>query len=159
MTPDQIDQIQASFAKVAPISDVAADIFYTRLFEIAPEVKPLFKGDLTEQGKKLMTTLGVVVNGLKDLDKIVPVAQALAIKHVDYGVTQSHYAYVGEALIFTLEKGLGDDFTPDLKSSWLEAYTTLSSVMIDAAYPDQMSEAVIASEEMASPKKPWWKLW
>ena len=136
MTPDQITLIQDSFKKVAPISDTAAAIFYERLFEIAPEVKPLFKGDITEQGAKLMTTLGVVVNGLRNLDKIVPVAQQLAVKHVDYGVTADHYAPVGEALIFTLDKGLGDDFTADLKESWLTAYTTLSSVMIGAAYPD-----------------------
>lgn len=135
MTPDQITLIQESFAKVAPISDAAADIFYTRLFEIAPQVKPYFKGDLTAQGAKLMSTLGVVVNGLRDLDKIVPVAEQLAIKHVDYGVQAEDYAPVGAALIYTLEQGLGDDFTPELKDSWVAAYTTLSSVMTQAAYP------------------------
>jgi nitric oxide dioxygenase len=135
MTPDQIDQIQGSFKKVAPISQAAAEIFYGRLFEIAPHVKPYFKGNMTEQGVKLMSTLGAVVNGLKDLERIVPVAQDLAVKHVDYGVTAKDYAPVGEALIFTLEKGLGDDFTPQLKDSWIAAYTTLSGVMIDAAYP------------------------
>lgn len=134
MTPDQITLIQESFAKVAPISDAAAEIFYNRLFEIAPDVKPYFKGDMTEQGAKLMATLGVVVNGLRDLDKIVPVAQQLAIRHVDYGVKAQDYTPVGEALIYTLEKGLGDDFTADLKESWLAAYGTLSSVMIAAAY-------------------------
>lgn len=161
MNDTQIDMIQASFAKVAPIAETAADIFYTRLFEIAPEVKPMFKGDLSEQGKKLMTTLGVVVNGLKDLDKIVPVAQQLAVKHVDYGVKAEHYQPVGEALIFTLEKGLGDDFTPELKDAWVGAYTTLSGVMVDAAYPATASEeTVIAAAETApAAKKPWWKLW
>lgn len=135
MTPDQITLIQDSFAKVAPISDAAAEIFYARLFEIAPEVKPYFKGDMKEQGAKLMTTLGVVVNGLRDLDKIVPVAEALAIKHVDYGVKEEDYAPVGASLIHTLEQGLGDAFTPELKDSWVAAYTTLSSVMTTAAYP------------------------
>jgi nitric oxide dioxygenase len=160
MTPVQIDLIQDSFKKVVPIADTAADIFYTRLFEIAPEVKPMFKGDISEQGKKLMTTLGVVVNGLRDLDKIVPVAQQLAVKHIDYGVKEEHYAPVGEALIFTLEKGLGDDFTPELKESWLAAYTTLSGVMIAAAYPKEAAEdAVIAAQETAASKKPWWKIW
>ena len=160
MNETQIDMIQASFAQVAPIAETAADIFYTRLFEIAPEVKPMFKGDLSEQGKKLMTTLGVVVNGLKDLDKIVPVAQQLAVKHVDYGVKAEHYQPVGEALIFTLEKGLGDAFTPELKEAWVGAYTTLSGVMIDAAYPSAAEETVIAAAETApAAKKPWWKLW
>ena len=157
MNDTQITMIQESFAKVAPIADTAAEIFYARLFEIAPEVKPMFKGDIKEQGKKLMTTLGVVVNGLRDLDKIVPVAQQLATKHIDYGVKSEHYQPVGEALIFTLEKGLGDDFTPELKEAWLGAYTTLSGVMIDAAYPVEV-DPVVAAAATAS-KKPWWKFW
>ncbi len=159
MKTEQIDLIQASFTKVAPIADVAADIFYTRLFEIAPEVKPMFKGDISEQGKKLMTTLGVVVNGLKNLDAIVPVAEQLAVKHIDYGVKEEHYQPVGEALIFTLEKGLGDEFTPELKESWIAAYTTLSGAMIAAAYPKETPSAAVAAETMAAPKKPWWKIW
>ena len=157
MNETQIDMIQASFKKVAPISDVAAGIFYARLFEIAPEVKPMFKGDISEQGKKLMTTLGVVVNGLKDLDKIVPVAQQLAVKHIDYGVKAEHYKPVGEALIYTLDKGLGDDFTPELKEAWIEAYTILSGVMIDAAYSDKIATGAPANE--TTPAKPWWKFW
>lgn len=135
MDDQTITLVQESFKSVAPISDAAAEIFYTRLFEIAPEVKPLFKSDLTEQGSKLMASLGVVVNGLRDLDKIVSVAQQLAIRHVDYGVTADHYQPVGKALIFTLEKGLGEAFTPELKEAWLAAYTALSGVMIAAAYP------------------------
>ncbi len=138
MTPDQISNVQDSFSKVAPIRDVAAKIFYDRLFEIAPEVKPMFKGDMTEQGAKLMATLGAVVNGLRDLDKIVPVAQKLAIGHVEYGVKAEHYTPVGEALIYTLEQGLGDAFTADVKEGWVAAYTTLSSVMIDAAYSEKV---------------------
>jgi len=134
MDTTQIDLVQESFAKVAPIADAAAEIFYAELFTIAPAVKPMFKGDMTVQGQKLMTTLGVVVNGLRDLDKIVPVAQQLAVKHVDYGVTAEHYEFVGAALLTTLEKGLGEAFTPDVKAAWGEAYGILSGVMIDAAY-------------------------
>ncbi|MGO8834389.1 MAG: globin family protein [Roseiarcus sp.] len=134
MTPVQIDFVQSSFAKVVPIADVAADLFYRRLFEIAPEVKPLFHGDMREQGRKLMTTLGVVVNGLKNLDAIVPAARALAIRHVGYGVKAADYAPVGEALIWTLEKGLGAEFNAEVKSAWLAAYGAVSGVMIDAAY-------------------------
>src|SRR5262245_7681558 len=110
MTPEQIEDIQASFAKVVPIAPAAAALFYDRLFTIAPEVKPLFKGDIKEQGKKLMSTLAVVVNGLKNLDAVLPVAQQLAVKHVGYGVKAEHYAPVGAALIWTLEQGLKDDF-------------------------------------------------
>ncbi len=86
MTPDQVKSIQDSFAKVAPIADAAAALFYGRLFEIAPEVKPLFRGDMTEQGRKLMKTLTVVVNGLGNLKSILPAASALAKGHVGYGV-------------------------------------------------------------------------
>ncbi|MEL6920058.1 MAG: globin family protein [Pseudomonadota bacterium] len=134
MTPDQIDLVQGSFQKVAPIAPQAAAMFYDRLFEIAPQVRQMFTGSMEEQGAKLMTTLGVVVNGLKNLDAVLPAAQALAIKHVGYGVTAEQYAPVGEALIYTLQQGLGDHFDADTEDAWLTAYTTLSNVMIDAAY-------------------------
>ncbi len=111
MTPDQITAIQDSFAKVAPISDQAAALFYKRLFEIAPSVKPLFRGDMAEQGRKLMATLAVVVNGLNNLEAILPAASALAKRYVGYGVKPIHYAIVGDALLWTLERGLGDQWT------------------------------------------------
>ncbi len=133
MLPSQVDLIQSSFAKVAPISEQAAALFYGRLFEIAPEVKPMFKGDIKEQGRKLMSTLAVVVKGLSNLDAVVPVAQVLAKRHVAYGVKDAHYAPVGAALLWTLEQGLGPDFTPEVKGAWVEAYGILSSVMITAA--------------------------
>ncbi|OLP56060.1 hemin receptor [Rhizobium rhizosphaerae] len=133
MTPTDIDLVQSSFAKVVPIKEAAAELFYGRLFEIAPEVKPLSKGDMKEQGRKLMMTLGVVVNGLKDLPSIVPAAEALAVKHNGYGVKPEHYQVVGDALLWTLEQGLGPDFTPQTKSAWATAYGTLSGVMIAAS--------------------------
>jgi nitric oxide dioxygenase len=134
MTPEQIDLVQSSFAKVAPIADVAAELFYGRLFEIAPEAKPLFRGDMREQGRKLMTTLGVVVSSLKNLEAILPAVKALAVKHVAYGVAPAHYKPVGEALIWTLDKGLGESFTPATREAWLAAYGALSAVMIAEAY-------------------------
>jgi hemoglobin-like flavoprotein len=134
MTPEQIDLIQRSFAKVAPISQQAAALFYGRLFEIAPEVKPLFRGDMDEQGRKLMATLAVVVNGLTKLEAVLPAASALAKKHVSYGVRPEHYAPVGAALLWTLERGLGPEWTPDLAGSWTAAYTVLSDFMIEEAY-------------------------
>lgn len=134
MTPEQVDLVQSSFAKVAPIADAAAGLFYNRLFEIAPQTRSLFHSDMAEQGRKLMTTLGVVVNGLKNLDAILPAAKALAVKHVGYGVTAAHYRPAGEALIWTLEQGLGPDFTAEVKEAWLAAYGALSSAMIAEAY-------------------------
>lgn len=129
-----IENVQSSFAKVAPIADAAAGIFYGRLFDIAPDVKPLFANtNLSKQGQKLMATLSVVVNGLKDLPSIVPAAQALAVRHNNYGVVDTHYAVVGDALIYTLDEGLGDAFTDEIKASWIKAYTLLSEVMMEAA--------------------------
>ena len=134
MTPDQVAAIQASFGKVAPISEQAAALFYGRLFEIAPEVKPLFRGDMKEQGRKLMATLAIAVNGLGDVASILPAVSALAKRHVEYGVKPSHYQPVGAALLWTLERGLGEQWTPDLKVAWSEAYALLSQFMIDEAY-------------------------
>ena len=135
MNDADITLIQNSFAKVVPIKDAAAEIFYGDLFETAPEVKPYFaKTDMSEQGTKLMTTLGVVVNGLRDMDKILPVAAELAKGHVDYGVKAEDYEKVGVSLIRTLEKGLGDDFDAATRDAWVEAYGALSGAMIAAAY-------------------------
>jgi len=133
MTPEQVTLIQESFAKVAPIADTAAEIFYAKLFELDPKLKPLFKGDMQEQGAKLMATLSVVVNGLTDLAAIVPAVQDLGRRHVGYGVEDSHYDTVGAALIWTLGQGLGDAFTDDVKAAWVTAYGILAATMKDAA--------------------------
>ena len=130
---EQIILVQSSFAKVKPISDQAAVLFYAKLFDIAPQVKPMFKDDMVEQGRKLMAMLNTVVNGLSNLDAIVPAAQNLARGHVGYGVQSAHYAYVGSALLYALEQGLGQDFTPPVKQAWTDAYGLLSGVMIAAA--------------------------
>ena len=134
MTPDQVSLVQDSFAKVAPISEQAAVLFYDRLFEVAPAVKPMFPADMTEQRRKLMATLAVVVNGLGDLQSILPAASALAIRHVSYGDKAEHYPVVGAALLWTLEKGLGEAWTPDVAAAWTAAYGTLSGFMISEAY-------------------------
>ncbi|WP_315765473.1 MULTISPECIES: globin family protein [unclassified Bradyrhizobium] len=139
MTPSQITLVQDSFAKVAPISDQAAMIFYDRLFEVAPQVRALFPDDLTEQRKKLMATLAVVVNGLTNLEAILPAASALAIRHVDYGAKPEHYPVVVAALLWTLEKGLGDAWTPEVAGAWTAAYGTLSNYMIAEAYGNKQA--------------------
>jgi len=134
MTLDQVKAIQESFAKVVPISQQAAALFYGRLFEIAPAVKPLFRGDIEEQGRKLMAMLAAVVNGLGNLETILPAASALAKRHVDYGVKAADYGPVGAALLWTLERGLGVQWTPELAAAWTEAYTVLADFMIEEAY-------------------------
>jgi nitric oxide dioxygenase len=132
MTPEQIANVRDSFGKVAPIADQAAALFYGRLFEIAPETRALFKSDISEQGRKLMATLAVVVRGLDDLPSLMPAVTRLAERHAGYGVAAVHYAPVGAALLWTLEQGLGEGFTPEVKDAWTTAYGTLSGVMIAA---------------------------
>jgi hemoglobin-like flavoprotein len=134
MTPEQVKLVQDSFAKVAPISETAAVLFYDRLFEIAPQVKAMFPADMTEQRRKLMMMLAAVVKGLGDLTSILPAASALATRHVSYGAKAEHYPVVGAALLWTLEKGLGDGWTPDIAAAWTTAYGTLSGYMISEAY-------------------------
>jgi hemoglobin-like flavoprotein len=134
MTPEDVELVQSTFERVRPISEAAARMFYGRLFEIAPEVKPLFKGDIAEQGRKLMATLAVVIGSLHSLQTILPAVSTLAKKHIEYGVKPSHYAAVGAALLWTLERGLGAAWTPEAAKAWTNAYTTLSNFMIGEAY-------------------------
>jgi nitric oxide dioxygenase len=134
MNPTQIKLVQESFAKVVPISEQAAVLFYDRLFEIAPAVKAMFPADMTEQRKKLMMMLAAVVNGLGNLESILPAASALARRHVGYGAKAEHYPVVGAALLWTLEKGLADGWTPEVANAWKAAYGTLSGFMISEAY-------------------------
>lgn len=136
ITEAQKKLVQDSFAKVEPIADAAAEIFYNKLFTYDPSLKPLFKHDMKDQGKKLMTALKLAVKSLDDLDALVPVLETMAVKHVGYGVKVDDYTPVGNALINTLAEGLGDDFTPDCKTAWVEVYKTIAIVMRSKAYPD-----------------------
>ncbi len=133
MTPHQIKLVQTSFSHVAPISTIAADLFYGRLFEIAPQVRRMFPQDLSEQKKKLMAMLGTVVGSLNKLDTLMPAVRALGKRHAGYGVYDEHYAPVGAALLWTLEQGLGDGFTTEVKEAWATAYGILAQAMMDAA--------------------------
>ncbi|RLT93236.1 globin family protein [Ketobacter sp.] len=141
MTPEQIKQVQTTFDMVEPIADKAAELFYGRLFEIAPEVRPMFKSDISEQGAKLMRMLGIAVRGLTKLDTIVPAVQNLGVKHLEYGVKEEHFQPVAEALLWTLEQGLGDAWNDEVKASWTEAYVLLSTTMIDAMKAAQAEAA------------------
>ena len=132
MTPQQIELVQTSFRKVVPIAGTAADLFYDRLFETAPDVRSMFPQDMKEQKAKLMAMLGTAVTNLHRLDEILPAVKALGERHKGYGVTAAHYAPVGAALLWTLEQGLGPDFTPEVKEAWTETYTALAGVMTSA---------------------------
>jgi len=128
--------IQSSFKQVVPIADAAAEIFYAKLFEYDPALKKLFKGDMKKQGQMLMTTLKAAVDGLNNLPALVPVLQGLAKRHLAYGVKVDDYTPVGNALLYTLHKGLGDKFTPDVRQAWVNVYGIIANVMRTAAYPD-----------------------
>ena len=129
MNSAQINLVQSTFAQVRPIAVTAAEIFYNRLFVLDPALRPMFKGDLAHQGRMLMAMLNSAVNGLTNLDAIVPVVRQLGARHANYGVRQEHYATVGSALLWTLEQGLGDKFTPAVRDAWLTAYELLAGVM------------------------------
>ena len=133
MTADEIAMVRTSFAQVVPIRETAAGLFYGRLFELDPSLKPLFRGDLKEQGIKLMAMIGTAVAGLDRLDTVVPAMQALGRRHVGYGVQAAHYDTVATALLWTLEQGLGAAFTPDVKAAWTRAYGFLAGTMKEAA--------------------------
>lgn len=133
MTPEAQTLVRDSFAKVVPIAPEAAALFYNRLFVLDPTLKPLFKGDMNEQGRKLMAMLGTAVANLDRLQTIVPAVQALGRRHATYGVPLESYDTVATALLWTLGQGLGDAFTPPVEAAWTEAYTILANVMKDAA--------------------------
>ena len=138
MLPEQKTLVQDSFALVVPIADTAAELFYARLFELDPSLRSMFRGDMREQGRKLMQMLTVAVRGLDRLDAILPAVQALGRRHAAYGVRDEHFETVGAALLWTLEQGLGSAFTPEVAQAWASVYGVLASVMKDA-----MAEAAL----------------
>ena len=133
MGSQQIILVQASFALVAPIAATAADLFYARLFVLDPGLIPMFPADLSEQKKKLMTMLQVAVASLRKPEQLIPALQNLGRRHAGYGVQESHYETVGAALIWTLEQGLGDAFTPAQRTAWTAFYSSLASTMLAGA--------------------------
>lgn len=133
MTPEQKELVQQSWAKVAPIKETAAELFYSRLFDQYPEVEPYFKGDMKEQGKKLMMMINTAVAGLDNLEAIIEPVKDLGNRHVDYGVKAEDYDKVGASLLWTLEQGLKGDFTTEVKEAWTVTYGTLADLMIDGS--------------------------
>lgn len=133
MTPEQVSLVQESWKDIIPISETAAELFYGKLFELDPDVRPLFTSDIKEQGRKLMQMIGIAVNGLTRLDEITPAVEQLGERHVAYKVKDAHYNSVGAALLWTLDQGLGEKFTPAVQEAWALTYGTLAEVMKNAA--------------------------
>jgi hemoglobin-like flavoprotein len=136
MDPQQIKLVQDSFRLVLPIQMQAGQIFYDRLFALDPSLRPLFKEDMSNQIRALMAMLATVVAGLNRLDQLVPAVEGLGRRHVKYGVLPEHYVTVGAALLDALEQGLGPSFTDETREAWAAAYTTLATVMQDAAHAE-----------------------
>ena len=128
-TATDIALVRRSFDLVVPIAGVAADLFYERLFYMAPSLRRMFPDDMRDQKRKLMVMLAMAVNGLADLDKLVPQLMELGARHAGYGVKDYHYKVVGEALIWTLERGLADHFTPDVERAWVRVYLLVAATM------------------------------
>lgn len=133
MNTEKIALVRGSWQKVLPIKEAAAELFYGRLFELDPSLRTMFKGDMAEQGRKLMTMINMVVMSLDNLDPMLERIEDLGRRHVGYGVTEAHYDTVGSALLWTLEQGLGEHFTPPVRDAWTSAYGTLAGVMKQAA--------------------------
>jgi hemoglobin-like flavoprotein len=134
MDTHSVTLVQRSFETAAKLGDKVAEIFYGELFEIDPSLRTMFKGNMEEQRKKLLSALALVVRSLHAPQAILEPVKALAKKHVAYGVEPIHYTYVGNALLRTLHKGLGDQFTPELREAWTEAFRMLADIMKEAAY-------------------------
>ncbi|WP_075214874.1 globin family protein [Mongoliimonas terrestris] len=134
MSPDQIERVQSSFEGLKPFAPQVARVFYAHLFAAAPQLRSMFHGDMDEQGRKLMAVLSLAVAGLDDLPSLLPAVRALGARHVGYGVRPDHYGIVGTALLRTLEDGLGDAFTPDMRQAWALAYATLAGAMVQESH-------------------------
>jgi nitric oxide dioxygenase len=133
MTEEQQELVRSSFAQIAPSAEAVAAMFYARLFELDPKLRTLFKGDMTAQGRKLMAMIGTAVANLHQLDTVVPAVQALGVRHAGYGVTDADYDTVAAALLWTLQQGLADAYTPAMQEAWTQCYVTLAGVMKQAA--------------------------
>lgn len=133
MTRDEVDAVQRSWRELQPMAGAAARLFYGRLFALHPSLRRMFRGDIEEQGRKLTATLAFVVERLASLPELLPAVQSLGRRHAAYGVRREHYAAVADSLLWTLEQGLGESFTPAVRGAWAKAYALLADAMQDAA--------------------------
>jgi hemoglobin-like flavoprotein len=148
MTPEHKRFVQDTWARVNPIADTAAELFYTRLFELDPALRPLFaKTDMHTQGRMLVQMLTVAVKGLDAPDQLLPAVEDLGRRHAHYGVEAAHYETVGSALLWTLERGLGEDFTPEVRDAWVQTFAFLSAAMkrASAETPDPPIQPEVSS--------------
>lgn len=143
MTSEQINLVGASFSKLAPVAEEAAVLFYVRLFKLNPSLRPLFTSDIREQGGKLMEMIGFAVKGLSRPEQLLPALRSLGARHAHYGVEESHYETVGAALLWTLEKALDEDFTPDAREAWSAVYNLLAETMKNGARQKAENAAVV----------------
>ncbi len=150
MTPNEKDLVRESWSKVLPIQETAAELFYGRLFAVYPEVAPMFKGDMKEQGEKLMKLLDQAVGSLDNIETLIEPLKQSGRAHRAYGVQQEDYDKVADCLLWTLGQGLGEAFDEKTKGAWVVTYQTLSGVMIEGAnYQSDLSNQMV--------KKPWFK--
>jgi len=133
MTPDQMHAVRTSFARLLPIAEPAAALFYGNLFEADPSLRRMFKGDMAQQGAKLMQMIGAAVGLLDKPQVLTPVLRQLGRRHGSYGVQPAHYQTVAAALLKTLEQGLGDAFTPEVREAWVTLYGVVSRTMMEGA--------------------------
>lgn len=161
LPPRTIALVQQSWARLMPISDAAAALFYTRLFQREPALRALFKSDMREQKRKLMQTLGVAVDGLSNPTRLIPILEELGARHAGYMVEARHYDLVGEALLWTLREGLGDDFTGELEAAWTQVYGLVAGVMqrgaaslVDAPAPRQSAQTPAQTPAAHAPPAP-----
>src|SRR6185312_15766448 len=133
MTPEQIQLVRLSFVKVMNMKVQVGRAFYDRLFTLAPELRSMFKSDLESQQRKLMDTLAFAIGSLKNPTILSGTLSSLAKRHVDYGVHHEHYDKVREALLWTLEECLGEDFTGEVRAAWVALYDTVAAIMKQAA--------------------------
>lgn len=129
MTPGQIALVQESWKRLQPIADQAAELFYARLFGLEPSVRPLFRGDRKEQGRKFMAMISLAVSALARPGSIAPAVRALGRRHAGYGVEERHHAVVEAALLWSLKQCLGARFTQETEHAWRAAYGVLATTM------------------------------
>ena len=133
MTPEQLQMIRLTFIQMMGRKMEAGRLFYDRLFSIAPDTRPMFRGDMDVQARKLMDTLALAIGSFRDMSSLTPILETMAVRHVGYGVRDEHYERVGEALLWTLGQILGPAFTPHVRAAWTTLYNTIADVMREAA--------------------------
>jgi hemoglobin-like flavoprotein len=141
MTPAHISLVQRTFAHIRPLAETAATLFYARLFTLDPSLRPLFTGNMQQQGAMLMRMLALAIDGLHHPDTLLPTLQALGQRHVGYGVCAQHYDTVGAALLWTLEQALGEQWTVEAHTAWSAAYTLLATAMQTASARSTLAPA------------------